>query len=277
MSPRPGSSTGWSSTFGWIRWRTRVVSRLAMRPNPKSPKPGGPIVLDGEALTFGSASLDGAPLKPEQISFEDGKLTLADIPSREVKIEISSTCNPQGNSELSGLYLTNGIYCTQCEAEGFRRITYFYDRPDVMTRYTVRMEANKASCPVLLLQRKFPGGRRHRRERTGTSPSGMIRIRNRATSSPLLPASLAGVHDSFTTMSGGKIRATRHLCGEGQGEPLRLGDGVAQDRDAVGRKSLRARIRPRCFQHRRGLGFQHGGDGKQGAQCIQRQIHPRLS
>src|SRR5262245_20514019 len=72
---------------------TQVISRLAMRPNPKSAKPGGPMVLDGDGLTFGSASLDGKPLEPEQISFEDSRLTLADIPSREVSIEISSTCN----------------------------------------------------------------------------------------------------------------------------------------------------------------------------------------
>ena len=73
---------------------TRVVSRLAMRPNPKSAEPGGPIVLDGEALTFESASLEGQPLAPEQISFENGKLTLSDIPARAVTIEISSSCNP---------------------------------------------------------------------------------------------------------------------------------------------------------------------------------------
>ena len=145
---------------------TRVVSRLAMRPNPKSPKPGGPIVLDGEALTFGSASLDGAPLKPEQISFEDGKLTLADIPSREVKIEISSTCNPQGNSELSGLYLTNGIYCTQCEAEGFRRITYFPDRPDVLARLPRHASRpTRRQRPVLLSNGNLGRQRRHRRQR----------------------------------------------------------------------------------------------------------------
>jgi aminopeptidase N len=183
---------------------TRVVSRLAMRPNPKSPKPGGPIVLDGEALTFGSAGLDGTPLKPEQISFEGGKLTLAGIPSRKVVVEISSTCNPQGNSELSGLYLTNGIYCTQCEAEGFRRITYFIDRPDVLARYRVRIEGDKAACPVLLSNGNLvqsgdiEGSDRHFAlwEDPHPKPSYLF---------ALVAGTLAHVADRFTTRSGREV------------------------------------------------------------------------
>jgi aminopeptidase N len=183
---------------------TRVVSRLAMRPNPKSPKPGGPIVLDGEALTFGSASLEGTPLKPEQISFEGGKLTLAGIPSRQVTVEISSTCNPQGNSELSGLYLTNGIYCTQCEAEGFRRITYFMDRPDVLARYRVRIEGDKAACPVLLSNGNLvqsgdiEGSDRHFAvwEDPHPKPSYLF---------ALVAGTLAHVADRFTTRSGREV------------------------------------------------------------------------
>jgi aminopeptidase N len=183
---------------------TRVKARLAMRPNPKSANPGGPIVLDGEALTFGSASLDGTPLTPEQISFEDGKLTLGDIPSRAVSIEISSTCNPQGNSELSGLYLTNGIYCTQCEAEGFRRITYFMDRPDVLARYRVRIEADKAACPVLLSNGNLlqtgdiDGSDRHFAvwEDPHPKPSYLF---------ALVAGTLAHVADRFTTRSGREV------------------------------------------------------------------------
>jgi aminopeptidase N len=183
---------------------TRVISRLAMRPNPKAEKPGGPITLDGEALTFESASLDGKPLTPEQISFEDGRLTLNDIPSRAVSIEISSTCNPQANSELSGLYLTNGIYCTQCEAEGFRRITYFLDRPDVLARYRVRIEADKAACPVLLSNGNLvasgdiEGCDRHYAlwEDPHPKPSYLF---------ALVAGTLAHVADRFTTRSGREV------------------------------------------------------------------------
>ena len=83
------------------------------------------------------------------------------VPAAPFTLEIETECDPIGNTELSGLYQSSGIFCTQCEAEGFRRITYFYDRPDVMTRYTVRVEANKASCPDPSVQWKFPGRRRH--------------------------------------------------------------------------------------------------------------------
>ena len=219
---------------------TRVVSRLAMRPNPKSPKPGGPIVLDGEALTFGSASLDGAPLKPEQISFEDGKLTLADIPSREVKIEISSTCNPQGNSELSGLYLTNGIYCTQCEAEGFRRICYFMDRPDVLARYRVRIEGDKAACPVLLsngnlVQSGDIDGQRPAFRAVGRSPSE-AELSVRAGRRHARPCRRP-VHHPLRPRG-----RPAHLCRARQGGPLRLCDAVAEARHALGRGGVRPRI-----------------------------------
>jgi aminopeptidase N len=180
---------------------TRVISRLAMRPNPKAAEPGGPITLDGEAVTFESASLEGQPLTPEQISFEDGRLTLNDIPPRPVSIEISSTCNPQANSQLSGLYLTNGIYCTQCEAEGFRRITYFLDRPDVLARYRVRIEGDKAACPVLLSNGNLietgdiEGCDRHYAlwEDPHPKPSYLF---------ALVAGTLAHVADRFTTRSG---------------------------------------------------------------------------
>ena len=72
------------------------------------------------------------------------------MPAAGFTLEIVLTMNPEANTALSGLYLSNGIYCTQCEAEGFRRITYFLDRPDVLSRYRVRIEADEAQAPVLL-------------------------------------------------------------------------------------------------------------------------------
>jgi aminopeptidase N len=76
-------------------------------------------------------------------------LTIADLPKGKFVLSIVNDCDPQGNTELTGLYMSNGMYCTQCEAEGFRRITYFYDRPDVMTVFKVRIEG-PSSVPVLL-------------------------------------------------------------------------------------------------------------------------------
>ena len=77
-------------------------------------------------------------------------LTIAQPPHRPFTLEIETLVDPQANTQLSGLYRSSGNYCTQCEAEGFRRITYFPDRPDVMAVYTTRIEADKAEAPVLL-------------------------------------------------------------------------------------------------------------------------------
>ena len=76
------------------------------------------------------------------------------VPQQPFTLEIVTTCNPSANTELSGLYMSGGMFCTQCEAEGFRRITYFYDRPDVMARFTVRIEAQRAELSRAARQRQ---------------------------------------------------------------------------------------------------------------------------
>ena len=83
------------------------------------------------------------------VATSDG-LTIPQPPNRPFKLEIETAVDPSANTQLSGLYRSNGTYCTQCEAEGFRRITFFPDRPDVMSVYTTRIEADKAQAPVLL-------------------------------------------------------------------------------------------------------------------------------
>ncbi|MBU6438319.1 MAG: aminopeptidase N, partial [Betaproteobacteria bacterium] len=118
------------------------------------------LVLDGEDVSLESIVLNGAAAAPQ---FVDGKLLLGNMPERAT-LEIVSTCNPAANTQLSGLYTSQGTFFTQCEAEGFRRITYFLDRPDVMARYKVTLRANKALYPVLLSngnlvsQRDLPDG-----------------------------------------------------------------------------------------------------------------------
>jgi aminopeptidase N len=128
---------------------TRVRARLALRPNPKAAAPA-PLVLDGDELKLASLKLDGTPLSADLYSAAPDRLTIAQPPQRPFRLEIETVLDPSANTKLMGLYRSRGTYCTQCEAEGFRRITYFPDRPDVMAVYTTRIEAEQADTPVLL-------------------------------------------------------------------------------------------------------------------------------
>ncbi|MEL6551723.1 MAG: aminopeptidase N [Pseudomonadota bacterium] len=127
-------------TFKLHPTQTRVLSRIAFRPNPDAP---GPFMLDGEGLTLISATIDGTPANLE-IGPESLTCPVPDAPFIwEAEVEI----NPEANTALEGLYMSNGMYCTQCEAQGFRKITYYPDRPDVMAPFDVRVESD---LPVLL-------------------------------------------------------------------------------------------------------------------------------
>ncbi|MBX6329381.1 MAG: aminopeptidase N [Pseudolabrys sp.] len=128
--------------------RTRVRARLALRPNPR--RPAAPLVLDGDGLTFVSLQLNGADPGAEAYVVTPDRLTIPQPPHAPLTLEIETLVDPTANTQLSGLYRSNGTFCTQCEAEGFRRITYFPDRPDVMAVYTTRLEADKKEAPVLL-------------------------------------------------------------------------------------------------------------------------------
>ncbi|MEO8923730.1 MAG: aminopeptidase N [Caldimonas sp.] len=107
----------------------------------------GPLKLHGEDITLIRCLVDGA-----SVSFrhEDGFLVIDNLPEGSFTLEIKNTCAPEKNTQLSGLYTSQGGFFTQCEAEGFRRITYFLDRPDVMAEYTVLLRASKTAHPVLL-------------------------------------------------------------------------------------------------------------------------------
>jgi aminopeptidase N len=175
---------------------TRLRARLAMRRNGTAQD----LELDGEALTLLEASLDGVALAAPRLQMlPSGGLRVAEVPDRfvlETLVEIS----PEANTELSGLYLSGGNYFTQCEAEGFRRITFFPDRPDVMARYTVTVEADRATCPVLLSNGnpagagELPDGRHWARwEDPHPKPSYLF---------ALVAGNLVAVRDRFTTQSG---------------------------------------------------------------------------
>ena len=126
---------------------TRVATRIAMRRNPAAA--GKDIELYGEELELVQLRLNGKLLTANQYQVADGVLRIAGAPAKVV-LEIETTNRPQQNTSLMGLYVSNGNFFTQCEAEGFRKITYFPDRPDVMGKYTVMLRADKKTCPVLL-------------------------------------------------------------------------------------------------------------------------------
>jgi aminopeptidase N len=127
-------------TFRLAPGATRVLSRIRFRPNPAAP---GPFRLDGENLRLITAAIDGRTVTPE-VGERGLTCPVPDVPfTWEAEVEIA----PEANTALEGLYMSKGMYCTQCEAEGFRKITYYPDRPDVMAPFTVRIESAE---PVLL-------------------------------------------------------------------------------------------------------------------------------
>src|SRR5215210_7386191 len=182
---------------------TRVRSRLILAPRAGAPA-GAPLVLDGEDITLISVALDGRLLEAGAYALDDRHLTIADVPAKPFTIEIETECNPRTNTQFSGLYVSNGIYCTQCEAEGFRRITYFLDRPDVLARFRVRIEAEKSEAPVLLANGNLidsgdiTGTGRHFAVWEDPFPKPCYLF-------AMVGGNLAFVEDSFTTMSGRKI------------------------------------------------------------------------
>ncbi len=129
---------------------TVVTATLCLRRNPEAATADAPLRLDGEELELVALALDGGPLSPGDYRIEpDGSLVIPKLPDACV-LEVRTRIVPERNTALSGLYVSGGNFCTQCEPEGFRRITYFPDRPDVMARYSVTLRADKSRFPVLL-------------------------------------------------------------------------------------------------------------------------------
>jgi len=179
----------------------RVRATLALKPNPDSAS--APLILDGDGLSLVSLKLDGTTLPPETYVVTSERLTIPQPPNGPFSLEIETVIDPSANSQLSGLYRSSGTYCTQCEAEGFRRITYFPDRPDVMAVYTTRIEADSREAPALLSNGNLvesgeaPGGRHfvvwHDPH---PKPSYLF---------ALVGGDLACVEDHFVTMSGRNV------------------------------------------------------------------------
>ena len=190
-------------TFELDPTETKVEARLIFH-RREGTDPGAPLVLDGDDLTMTSLLFDQIEMEASRYDATPESLTIRDLPATEpFEITITTMINPEANTQLMGLYRTNGVYSTQCEAEGFRRITYFPDRPDVLAVYTVNIIADKASCPLLLSNGNFLGGAGYGEGKHFAAwfdphpkPSYLF---------ALVAGDLGVVEDTFTTMSGREV------------------------------------------------------------------------
>jgi aminopeptidase N len=179
---------------------TKVESCLHMKPRAGGM---GQLILNGEELVLKSIAIDDRRLKAADYTYANNKLHILSPPLQPFRLKITQICNPEGNTSLSGLYLSNGTYCTQMEAEGFRRFAFMYDRPDVMATYTVRIDGPK-NLPVLLSNgnavSREPGidHDRHVAEWHDPHPKPTYLF-------ALVAGDLASVQDSFITSEGRKV------------------------------------------------------------------------
>ncbi len=132
-------------TFDLDPAKTLVINKMTVE--PQAAQPGAALRLDGEDITLTRVLVDGEPVS---FKLENQQLVLENLPQQPFSLEIRNTCAPEKNTQLSGLYTSSGNFFTQCEALGFRRITYFLDRPDVMATFKVTLKADKLKYPVLL-------------------------------------------------------------------------------------------------------------------------------
>ena len=182
---------------------TVVSSKLFFKQRENTPN-GTPLVLVGDELKLLSVSINGKKLNDADFAATPDLLTIHTPPTGTFTVEIETEINPQKNRQLMGLYLSNGVYCTQNEAEGFRRITYFYDRPDVLSIFKTRIEADKATAPILLsngnlIESGDLDGGRHYAVWEDPHPKPCYLF-------ALVGGQLDHLDDSFTTMSGRNVK-----------------------------------------------------------------------
>ncbi|MDH5570499.1 MAG: aminopeptidase N [Gammaproteobacteria bacterium] len=180
---------------------TTVRSVLKVRKNPHA-QSNAPLKLDGSQLELKQIAINGQQLQAAEYHLLEEQLVIASVPE-QFELEIINTINPQENTALEGLYVSSSMFCTQCEAEGFRRITYFPDRPDVMSRYTVTITADKKKYPILLSNGNLQGtgilenGRHWARwDDPSLKPSYLF---------ALVAGDLQCKEDTFITMNGRKV------------------------------------------------------------------------
>ncbi len=182
---------------------TKVEARLIFHRRPGADT-DAPLVLDGDELTLSGLLLDQSELDASRYTATPDRLEIRDLPEEApFEITVTTFIDPESNTQLMGLYRTNGVYCTQCEAEGFRRIIYFPDRPDVLSPFTITIIADKAANPLLLSNGNFLGGGNYDEGRHFAAwfdphpkPAYLF---------ALVAGDLGVVEDTFTTMSGNEV------------------------------------------------------------------------
>lgn len=190
-------------TFDLHDTQTRVKNVMKIRRNPSSQNLDKMLRLNGEELKFLDAFIDGKKLTSDQLEFVDDFLVIKEIPQTDFELVIENEINPSANKALDGLYKSGDIFCTQNEPEGFRRISYFIDRPDIMAVFTTKIIADKKLYPVLLSngnltdQGELEDGR-HWVEWNDPFPKPCYLY-------ALVAGDLALVQDEFTTSSGRTI------------------------------------------------------------------------
>lgn len=213
-----------SLTFDLDPHHTRVKSRIAFRPNPDAAD--RTFFLHGKMLTLISATIDGTPVTP---TLTDQGLT-CDVPNAPFVWEAEVEIDPKGNTALEGLYMSNGMYCTQCEAEGFRKITYYPDRPDVMATFTVTINGPH---PVLLSNGNPVVTQEHRAEWHDPWPKPAYLF-------ALVAGELIAHSDTFTTVGGRKVDLNLYVRPGDEGKCAfgmqALKDSMKWDEDVYGRE-----------------------------------------
>ncbi|MDH5660644.1 MAG: aminopeptidase N [Gammaproteobacteria bacterium] len=217
--------------------QTVVTSTLRVSLNEEYKQADKSLVLDGQNLELLSIKIDAKSLTDKDYVCDDEALTIATLPEK-CEIEIQTRINPEGNKALEGLYLSSGMFCTQCEAQGFRRITYFPDRPDVMSTYEVTMIGDKEKYPILLsngnlIEKREESNGKHwaKWQDPSLKPSYLF---------ALVAGDLFCKEDTYTTMSGREIalqvfveHENSHKCDHAL---MSLKQAMKWDEDTYGRE-----------------------------------------
>jgi aminopeptidase N len=196
----------------------RVRALLTISPRPGT-EPGTPLELDGDELKLTSIAIDGLPPSLTAYEVTATTLTILEPPTRTFVVDTEVALEPEKNVKLMGFYRSNGTWCTQCEPEGFRRITYYLDRPDILAPFKVTMTADKTVAPVLLANGnlvetgEIDGGLHYAVwEDPFPKPSYLF---------AMVAGDLGSIHDEFTTASGRKV-ALGVYCTHGKEEECRF-------------------------------------------------------
>jgi aminopeptidase N len=182
---------------------TRVTANITFHRRPNV-LPSTALTLAGDELDLVSVEIDGVVVRPDDYRASPDELTLLSPPTAPFTLTLLTRIAPEANTKLMGLYRSSGNYCTQCEAEGFRRITYFLDRPDVLAVYTTRIEAEKSEAPYLLANGNLiergdiPGTTRHFAVWNDPFPKPSYLF-------ALVAGDFARISDQFVTMSGRSV------------------------------------------------------------------------